>query len=294
MASPVRRLVTYLPPPIVYRVSQLRRRSALFRRITSGFRDAVAVGDHTIMHGVAKGLRINATAAPAQYVLGTVDLGVQVAMQRLCRQGWICYDVGANVGFCSLLLGRLVSPSGTVLAFEPDPANYAWLQHNITLNPSLSITAKRLALGKRDGYGDMVHVRSSTQRKVLYAEHVDNAADPQSLIPVRRADALINSEAIPPPDLIKIDVEGAELEVIEGMDALLRTKRPVLICEMHGNLLEMKRLLSEYGYSYVLHTGEPSLDTAFWNVIVMAVPDEQDILLRDLRDCFSIQAKSLQ
>jgi FkbM family methyltransferase len=200
--------------------------------------------------------------------------------------------VGANVGFYSLLLGRLVSPSGTVLAFEPDPANYAWLRHNISLNPSLSITAKRMALGKRDGYGSMVHLRSSTQGKVLYSEEVDTAADPQTLIPVRRLDELVSSGALPPPDLIKIDVEGAELDVVEGMQVLLRTKRPLLFCEMHGNLLEMKRRLSDYGYSYVLSTGEPSLDTAFWNVIVVAVPNEQATVLEDVRDCFPTRSLS--
>jgi len=101
-----------------------------------------------------------------------------------------------------------------VIAFEPDPAMLGRLRQNLELNPSLA---------------DRVRV----------LPYVVGAADGEERDPVTRSvDALIAKADIPPPNFVKIDVEGAEVDVIRGMRATLAEHRPTLLVETHGAQLE--------------------------------------------------------
>ena len=81
------------------------------------------VGPGVIEAGPAKGLRFDAGADTVRFVKGDYEQPVQQALASLARPGDVCYDIGANLGFFSILLGRLVGPTGVVHAFEPVPAN---------------------------------------------------------------------------------------------------------------------------------------------------------------------------
>lgn len=137
-----------------------------------------------------------------------------------CRPGETAVDVGANIGEVSLLLGRGVGPSGRVYAFEPNPRIYRYLLGNLALNGRANVEARNLAVGAAEGIVRM----SDGKRDDM------NRIEDAGALPVRCAtlDQEIPSAAIA---LLKIDVEGSELHVLQGGRRLL-ARTACVNCEM--------------------------------------------------------------
>jgi FkbM family methyltransferase len=187
-----------------------------------------------IQAGPATGLRIGRSEASADYVLGVNELPVQVALVDVLTPGATFLDVGANVGFFSLLAARLVGPSGMVYAIEPVPANAERIRLNSRRNrfPNVSVIEAAAAAG--DGVTTL-----------LLAAHPGGAViasagappDPAGSLDVTTVtiDSLVASGRTRPPAVVKIDVEGAELDVLAGMATTLQDVRPVVLCEVDAD-----------------------------------------------------------
>lgn len=134
---------------------------------------------------------------------------------RLCREGMAVLDVGANVGFHTLLFARAVGPEGTVWAFEPDPDNFATLERNIVRNGYGNIKAVRAAVGAATG-------KASLYRSAFHCDHrvYRTQNGPQGL-PIE----MVSIDDFLPPDqrvdFVKMDVQGAEGMVLRGMRRIL-------------------------------------------------------------------------
>ena len=141
-------------------------------------------------------------------------------------------DVGANVGFFTLLASRLVGPSGRVLSFEPFPGALTYLRRHLELNNVNNATVVAAAV-------------SDVSARVGFRAH-------ENLTMGRLADGgeLAVDAGLPAPDLIKIDVEGEEAKVLRGAETLLREKRPTLLLATHGSAThaECCVLLGKYAY----------------------------------------------
>ncbi|MGB8456535.1 MAG: FkbM family methyltransferase, partial [Candidatus Acidiferrum sp.] len=166
---------------------------------------------------------------------------VQDALQRHLRPGMTFYDVGANIGFFSLLAARIVGKKGRVVAFEADPEIAARLREHAARNAFGWITAEEKAVW--------------SEPRTVFFERIDPAASPDrglghvvsasagDTIQVSAVSLDSYSETQPAPDFIKCDVEGAEVEVFRGAQRLLKEKRPGIICEMHSE--DNHRILSQ-------------------------------------------------
>jgi len=149
------------------------------------------------------------------------------------------YDIGAHVGFFSVLGCRLVGPSGEVHCFEPLAGNIAALEHNLTEN-SFNACIHTVAVGDRDGAVKM------TVGEHHITARVEDAGNLR--VPMVQLDSL----SLPSPDVIKIDVEGAEARALAGMQRTLREHRPVVIVEIHGEQDgAVRALLREAGYESI-------------------------------------------
>jgi FkbM family methyltransferase len=284
----LRYVIRHLPTPLVKRIGAMRFKTPILSGFVLTRLTLITAGDDVISRGIGKGIRINAAASHIGYVLGTTEPKTQEALRIVCRQGWTCYDVGANVGFFSLILGRLTGPTGQIFAFEPLPDNIARLEHNISLNPGYNIRCLPLAIGKSVGAADFLVAPFSTQGRLLSVNN-DNPVNQMPVISVAitSIDQLVCHDNYPAPNLIKIDVEGAELDVVDGMESVLFKYRPVLFCELHGHQQEMAQRLNKYGYTYVLSTGHEYLDEAPWWTFVVAAPNEKAAILKEVRLLFS-------
>lgn len=149
---------------------------------------------------------------------GYYESEVLEALRPWFRPGAVFWDVGANFGLHAITAGVL-EPGMTVIAFEPNPAEARRINEHAAINDA-RVTVAALALGGQDGERDFHVARGNTGMSTLY--RWDRADYEQTLaVAVRRADALVAAGQYPAPSVMKIDVEGAEPEVIGGLGSLL-------------------------------------------------------------------------
>jgi FkbM family methyltransferase len=232
--------------------------------------------DVTVGRGQAAGLRLNAAGTSPSFAAGTAEPHVQEALHDSLTEGNVFYDVGANVGFFTIIAARLVGSSGKVFAFEPLPQHVAALKRNVELNEFRNIEILTTAVAALDGTGALqLHGKSedSLRAKLETAGSLKGADE---LVPVKVVS--IDSEiqrGLAPPDVVKIDVEGAELDVLTGMKETLQAHGPTVICELHGTNGEVLPFLRAIGYESRALDGSALTDSPTWAHLV-AVPGADD------------------
>ena len=174
-------------------------------------------------------------------------------LEGLQTKGWTCFDVGANVGAITLVLGRLVGNEGKVYAFEPGLPNLSRLKHNFQLNPELMPRVHIVPVGVGETAGELWW----SEEKANPGNALLSSTGTQRTY-VISLDDFVKKQFISRVDFIKIDVEGMELDVMRGAAQLLRTSRPAIYFETLDRYLragggavfaDFKRLLvGELGY----------------------------------------------
>jgi len=155
---------------------------------------------------------------------------------RLLQPGMIAVDIGAHVGYFTLLAAKRVGPVGTVLAFEPDADNHAALLKNIAMNNYQNITVARQAVSDREGYAQLHLTQTGSGRHSMFHHGLPERGSVD--IETTTLDATLEELGWPHVDLIKIDVEGAEVSVLNGMAQLLESQTaPDVIVEFMPELL---------------------------------------------------------
>jgi FkbM family methyltransferase len=152
-----------------------------------------------------------------QFLLGTYEQGTVRACHRLLRPGMTAIDVGAHAGYYAVLFSRLVGATGRVLAFEPHPATFAVLTRNVERRRLGNVQLFASAVADHDGEVRLWETPLSVGHSLLQAKHGTTDALP---VPAARLDTLSRTHAVDRADLVKIDVEGAEPEVLAGMKEL--------------------------------------------------------------------------
>jgi FkbM family methyltransferase len=203
--------------------------------------------------GIAKGLWIKVLPKwEPGYLTGSPEEGMNVALCRHLKRGDCFYDVGAHIGFYSMIAARLVGQAGHVIAFEPDADNAKTIRENAAKNGFPGISVVCAAMSDRDGivrFFQPSHGDQSRMSGMVIRENLSGIREAE--IHSCPAVSLDNFCSLhPTPNLVKIDVEGAELQVLEGAQSLLREKKPVLIIEVHHQqgLPAICSLLSGLGY----------------------------------------------
>nr|WP_267903141.1 FkbM family methyltransferase [Natronococcus pandeyae] len=154
--------------------------------------------------------------------------------------GDVMYDIGANVGTHSLVLGKKYDIS--IKCFEPNPEVYRWLVANVRANSCDNIDTYWTGLSDRDG----VHELQLAHRKSTFEDRGRNGSRTAE-VPVYRLDTLVGDD-LSPPDRIKIDVEGHELSVLDGARETLCEYEPTIYVESHGNSDMIRAFLTDIGY----------------------------------------------
>ncbi|MDQ3652564.1 MAG: FkbM family methyltransferase [Acidobacteriota bacterium] len=176
-------------------------------------------------------------------------------------EGKTVWDIGAFVGYHALAFAALVGSAGRVVTFEPNPYNVERVKMNLEKNPDLAsrIVIVTKALANEDGQTTFL-LSPSIETGQSSGSHMTSAMAPEApsvyesfehiTVDTVRADTLVSTEQLPAPALIKMDVEGAELMVLQGSVQMLADMRPTLLIEIHHivTMFETHKLLGSLEY----------------------------------------------
>jgi FkbM family methyltransferase len=163
--------------------------------------------------------------------LGSFERYEQDLLVRLVQPGQVVFDLGANVGFYTLLAARLVGRTGRVIAFEPASRNIRYLKRHLDLNACTNVTVVEAAVG--DTAGIAVFQPGASHAEGHLVTDAGVSADSYR-VPVVTLDDLVASRELPLPHILKIDVEGAEYAALVGATDVLRRARPEILLSTHS------------------------------------------------------------
>lgn len=161
------------------------------------------------------------------------ELGVQRFLDRVLRPGMIVVDAGAHQGFYTLLASQKVGSSGQVIAFEPSPRERKKLKLHLRLNRCRNVLVVAAATGSKKGTATLYQVLGRQTGLNSLRPPADSVRLRKMQVRVVALDQFLMDRNLPQPGLVKLDVEGAELDTLRGATQLLtRTPRPYLCCEV--------------------------------------------------------------
>ncbi len=184
------------------------------------------------------------------YANGDHEPWIQEILKSELRLGDCYYDVGAHTGFFSLIASRFVGPSGRIVAFEPDPENAALLRANIAKNGVEHAAVLEAAVWSSPGQVTFERASDASNRMTGRIASTGDSRQARITVPAVRLDDVVFGQRRPAPNLIKMDVEGAEWEALQGARRLLSEVKPKLLCEVHdrGQMDQIRAYLEQFGY----------------------------------------------
>jgi FkbM family methyltransferase len=191
------------------------------------------------------------------------------------KRGYTFLDIGAHIGYFSLLAAILVGDTGQVMAFEPEGSNFEHLQRHVLLNGCCNVKTFQLALGKRDSTADFYINHDNDGGHALWdvGSHDFNVKSRRNptvcQIDLRKLDTVLVSQTAGSIKVIKIDAEGCEHDILSGAKGtLLKHALPDVVCEVNGFALNqmntdeatLRRFMEDLGYNaYLLRQAVPQL-----------------------------------
>jgi FkbM family methyltransferase len=235
-----------LPDSLVNRM----RSSPAIQRLHNGPAGRMSVG-------LGAGLAFDPGPSNRAYASGNNELPIQRALAEHLKNGGVFYDIGANVGFFTVLGAKLAGSAGQVYAFEPVPENAAYVRLNVRLNRFRNVRVIEKAVSSQSGQGEL-WIAEYSGGAALTTAAMPPDAKKKIAIEVVSVDDLVFRHNWRRPSVIKIDVEGAEMDALKGMAGTLRGVQPVLIYEIDDQKPE--------GFERKYHDCEDFLEHAGYRV----------------------------
>jgi FkbM family methyltransferase len=245
-ACPTRPLPASERPAMAIDYSGVSNRSLLGRLVRLPLKLVPQSAKMRIRQGPLKGKRWIAGSHTHGCWLGSYEMDKQVLFSKHVGTGDKVLDIGANVGFYTLLSSHLVGPTGRVVAFEPVPRNLRYLHDHIHVNRLENVEVIEAAVGEKAGEIAFDDSSGSATGKISTTGRLR--------VPLVTVDELVAKGAVPAPTVLKIGVEGAEGMVLRGARRSLTAppggRRPIIFLATHGPAVhaECLALLREMGY----------------------------------------------
>lgn len=190
-----------------------------------------------VLQGRAMGMKWIAGSGMHGYWLGTWEASKRRLFERTVKPEDVIYDIGANVGYYTLSAAA-AAPRGRVIAFEPLPRNLAYLRKHVEMNRLTNVEIIAAAVSDTEGTATFDDSWN----------HAMGRLSDKGRLAVRTV--AIDAFDLPPPKVVKMDIEGGEVAALRGMKRILTEHRPTVFLATHGDEIEAKclRLLREIGY----------------------------------------------
>lgn len=234
---------------------------------------AVYLGDHTVLSRVLgryKAFLDTRDRGFAAHVMldGYWEMWLTQFIARLIEPGMHVADIGANYGYYSLLMADLIGPTGRLLAVEPNPPVVDMLKRTLDLNGfGGRSTVVAAAAGSGEGEGHLL-VPAGEPKNAMLVDTITPKRDAALVsVPIHSLDTLLG--AFPRVDFLKIDAEGAEEDIILGLDGIIARWRPRVILEFNpGRCRNPQAMLARLRAAY------PVLQCLGYDAQVSPVLDE--------------------
>jgi FkbM family methyltransferase len=158
--------------------------------------------------------------------LGSYEYEKQIIFIDTVKEGSVVFDIGAHVGFYTLLASKLVGAPGKVIAFEPVPQNLYYLEEHLKLNGCINVEIFPVAVGETGAIVEFGEGPSSSMGKVSSSGNLK--------VKMVSLDELLANGDIPVPNCIKMDIEGGEMRALAGARRLLIEYHPAIFLSTHG------------------------------------------------------------
>jgi FkbM family methyltransferase len=206
-------------------------------------------------------------------VTGGYDTFLFERIRSIKPEGKTMYDIGAHVGYHTLYFATLTGERGTVVAFEPNKANFDRIEMNVRENPALAGRIRVINMAASDSAGTVTFTTNNNiesgrstggflgQADTYWSKDIFRAKGFTDVtvdtITIDQMPAKLN---IPAPDIMKIDVEGAEYSVLMGARETLRTKKPIIFVEVHSiaAMFDVIRFFDSVSYAAQIINKEPN------------------------------------
>jgi len=200
------------------------------------FRLSFGDGGLAQVHGHRMHLASAGGYPPVDMAMDRYEPRTTQLLEEVVKPGMVIIDIGAHVGYYTLLAARQVGPTGRVYAFEPNQENHSLLLKNIEVNGYANVVATKMAVSDRVGSSPLYLTALDSGRHSLYRHGLPERG--VATIETTTLDTFLESVDWPKVDLIKIDVEGAEVAVLDGMAKVIeRSANLKLIIEFNPTLL---------------------------------------------------------
>jgi FkbM family methyltransferase len=170
----------------------------------------------------------------APYAAGFHETALLACLAAHLKPGDVLYDVGAHIGYISLVAGRLVGPSGKVFAFEADPENARRITGHAEMNALPQVELVPFAVWSECKTLSFHRDAATSSRNTGAVTALEQGQSAAGVIVVEAVTLDHFAADHPSPTVVKIDVEGAEEEVLKGAEEVFRRSKPTLICEVHN------------------------------------------------------------
>lgn len=247
-------LLRFVPPSLIRLAGRLQFQFPFLRGIINKLGQSMA-GKGVIQHGPGKDLVFDATGCNPGYLAGTSEPLEQELVLRYSTPGAVVYDIGANAGFYAILAARGVGSTGKVLAFEPAPALAQRTRENAAYN---NFTQVQVVEGAVSDHGGQVTFEIANDLSVINQIREEGTANGLTVQCIKLDEFCENN---PDPDLILVDIEGAEILALTGAMKMIARKRPVIMVEVHWigqKWVDFVRTEFEpLGYTATTYDGQP-------------------------------------
>jgi FkbM family methyltransferase len=181
--------------------------------------------------------------------LGIDEPWIAKLAQSLIKPGDVVYDIGAHIGYTCLLFAQSLAGTGAVHAFEILPSTVELLKKTVGANEFNNITVHNIGLGLRTQTVQLAP--GPTAMTGIYSAPQED--ERTELCKIISLDQYVNENKLPPPSLIKIDIECAEIDCLRGGYELINKYKPKMLVEFHALCLlkEGHQLLESWGYRLI-------------------------------------------
>ena len=191
--------------------------------------------------------------------LGRYEYEKQRLFARAVTRSSVVYDIGAHVGFYTLLAAKIVGGEGRVVAFEPLPANLSNLRRHLQLNEVTNVDVVEAAGADADREAPFERGLDSDNGKLADRGNPRMRTSRNLRVRTIGLDESVGRGDLPVPDCLKVDVEGGELLVLQGAERTLRERRPTILLASHGRQVHSQCLefLDQLHYDLCTFDGGP-------------------------------------